>query len=406
MSVKILPEVRYDLLSDKVSHFVGDSPRDMVSGSKFKDAIQHRREQSPLAANKIEGIKETEFVSKQIKDVSTESDKPQTFIASVDAEIAWLDVWLTKYPVQDSNTINVRTYSITATQDTGSKGTIDREDLRKGVKTDRTSAMKSIVQLDTRKVVSTDSSLVAKGIIQMGTTGTESTRKSISIDSAPAAIGTMSKIKTGREDLSGLNLKDFTWQNGNITELEDSYQTENARAMSSQYCDSTESVQDSKGDFDHEKFIRELDDKGFGNIASTGQKIPNVQEAVQTQWDSKERQIAYKSLQRERTEKDSQKGEKEYRANLESTKSNRYLLKQEQKQTDALDAREQEIAKAELELKRRQDIEDKLQQMGNDSKLDVLIKMKAERQRKEALLKAKEDELRRKKLDFDRLEIK
>ena len=31
--------------------------------------------------------------------------------------------------------------------------------------------------------------------------------------------------------------------------------------------------------------------------------------------------------------------------------------------------------------------------------------MKAERQRKQAILKAKEDELRRKKLDYDRLEI-
>ena len=53
--------------------------------------------------------------------------------------------------------------------------------------------------------------------------------------------------------------------------------------------------EDSKGGFDYEKFIWELDGQ-FGNIASTAQKIPNVPETIQNDCDSTERQNPYKGV--------------------------------------------------------------------------------------------------------------
>ena len=79
-------------------------------------------------------------------------------------------------------------------------------------------------------------------------------------------------------------------------------------------------------------------------------------------------------------------------------------IQQEQKQSYALDTRQNEVARQELDLKWRQENEERLNKMREYSEWSMLAKMKEYRQRREAIIKAREDELEIRKLELERIE--
>ena len=79
-------------------------------------------------------------------------------------------------------------------------------------------------------------------------------------------------------------------------------------------------------------------------------------------------------------------------------------MKEDAHQKEAMKIREDEITKQECQLKKRQENIERQEQKRRDSESAMLMKLKEERQRREASICARLDELK-KKLEFDMLEI-
>ena len=382
------------LKDGKVSHSMGDNPRELESGVTFEDG-----KQNPLNTREIALTKETGIVSRLTRDAPKEPDKSKDILASVDAKIAELHEWLAKNPMKKSEVISGKTDSVPDMQLMGSKGTIVKEHSVHSVKSDNDQAVKTSLQIDTpekkeaREYETTENISPVKGTAQRGTI--EDTGKNIRADRSLDKECLSPVSITGTDDLSKADLKDAPWRKGTERDL-DRRAKVIAQALSSPkyVCELADFEEDSKEEFDYDQFIRELDGQGFGNVASTVKKSPKEHEKAQQDVNSKE----------SNEKKDSDKGEKYHKATVELPNVHNYSIQQEQKQSYALDTRENELARQELDLKWRQENEKRLNKMREDSEWSMLVKMKEERRKREAVIKAREDELEIRKLELERIE--
>ena len=386
-SIPVL-EVQAGALEKKSSLSLGSSPREMVLGNTFKD--DKRIPPSTCEILIDQGVEDQGVDVSTLASGISKAEKSKQFLATVDADIAELDVWLAKFPTEDSKKSSepVRASGI---QDLGSKEPSVKECTVQSLRRDQKDEKKK------ESTVSTELPLQWKD--EQHRKLTEIKRKSLSSRRSSDEECSSRVALTEGDKLSKSNLKDIPLgaetEKKLVTSSKETAQMQVYQKDNTLQTDSTgRSREDTKEVFDYDQFLRDLADQGFENVASTVKKAPKEDEKAQKAVNLK----GYNS------DKYRDSAEKEYTSSVNLPNLNKYLVRQEQIKKDELDAREKEVAEQELDLQWRRESERRLNTLREESELTLVNRMKEDRLKREAAIKAKEDALNVKKQEFERYE--